>query len=107
VAIFATKFADAGSRKDHYKKHGHEFQFGAATESDYESLAARFLNMPLNWAILECVRRRNGDIIRYSRPFGYFAIMGLDGTIKTFFVPNVSRHGCASDRDYFYAVCSK
>jgi len=101
--MVATGFVDASSRADHFKRHGGDF--GASSEQAYESLARQFLNGPLGATILEGVRRSNGDVIRFDRVTQTFAVMRVDGIIKTFFKPDPGIHGFRSNLRYFQVEC--
>jgi pyocin large subunit-like protein len=106
VAIVATGFA-AGERPDHWKRHGYEFP-ELVDEFEYEQLAMAFLNERLDpTKVHECVRRRDGDTIRYEPGTENFAVIRADGVIRTFFRPRVGWHKLSSNLVYFQRECSQ
>lgn len=86
----ATRFFDYNSLYEHFYNHGADF--GATDEYVYQDMARDFLNKDLtaNPHIRECVRT-HGDVVRFDPTTDEFAIMGYDGTIRTYFVP-IPRH---------------
>jgi pyocin large subunit-like protein len=105
VAVAAIGFVDDGSRADHFKKHAGDF--GAVSEDEYEKMAVAFLNGPVLTFILECIRKGNGDKIRFSLVSNSFGVMRKDGVIKTYFVADMKVHGRRTNLDYFYEECAK
>jgi pyocin large subunit-like protein len=104
----ATAFANPAKRADHWKSHRKEFnELGIVDEIEYEKKAAEFLNAPLTESMLECVRRRDGDIIRFDRSTEIYAAMRADGVIRTFFRPTREWHGLPSNLAYFQRECLK
>ena len=98
-------FDDEASKADHLKRHGSDF--GAKTADEYEKMAREFLNEPLGASVQECVRRGNGDTIRFDTVTEAFAIMRSDSIIKSFYKPEVSWHGYRTNLLYFQAECAK
>jgi pyocin large subunit-like protein len=70
-------------------------------------MAREYLNAEASISTLDCIRRGNGDIIRYDRVSQAFAVMRNDGIIKTFFRPDPWWHGFPSNLKYFQAECDK
>jgi pyocin large subunit-like protein len=103
--VTAIGFEDEGSRDDHYLRHGSDF--GLTSAEDYERAAREFLNGPLSTTIQRCVRRGNGDLIRYDSATQAFAVMRSDGTIKTFYKALITWHKYSSNLAYFQAECKK
>jgi len=73
VLAAATRFDDDASRADHFQRHGRDF--GAKDALEYETLARKFLNGPLRATMQQCVRRGNGDLIRFDAVTQAFAVM--------------------------------
>lgn len=71
---------------EHYGKHGQEF--GNITRGQYLELAQALRDAPKGGNILEAVRT-DGVITRFDRSHGYFGAYNPDGTIRTFFIPNM------------------
>jgi pyocin large subunit-like protein len=69
---------------EHFQKHGSEF--GKITQSEYLKLAQDLRDAPAGGPILEV--RRGAVITRFDRRTGYFGAYNVDGTIRTFFIPN-------------------
>jgi filamentous hemagglutinin len=108
VSGIATTFDDEASKADHFQRHGGDFD--ARTAEEYEKMARDFLNAPLDTSagsVLECVRRSNGDTIRFDTITEAFAIMRSDGIIRTFYKPEVGWHGYRTNLLYFQAECAK
>jgi len=71
---------------EHYRKHGAEF--GARTADDYLNRARALRDRRAGRNVLEAVRK-DGVITRYDRSTGAFLAFDSDGTIRTFFRPNL------------------
>ncbi len=80
--IQAGNFAP-GQLEAHYQKHG--YQFGNITQEQYLEKAQALLNAAPGKDIME-KRRANGDILHYRLSTGEFAVMTVDGRIKTYFI---------------------
>ncbi|HEX8347157.1 MAG TPA: polymorphic toxin-type HINT domain-containing protein, partial [Actinoplanes sp.] len=84
----------------HYKKHGAEF-------SDVQN-SLQYVNKARDWfanpsSSVRARTRGNGDVVRFDPNTDYFGVMTRDGTPKTFFVPDPTKHGYATNLDYFNA----
>jgi len=71
-----------GQLDAHYLKHKHEF--GDILKQEYLSNARILLNSAPGKDILE-KRRTNGDVLHYRVSTGEFAVMAVDGRIRTYF----------------------
>jgi pyocin large subunit-like protein len=69
---------------EHFQKHGSEF--GRITQPEYLRLAQELRDAPVGGPILEA--RRGAVITRFDRKHGFFGAYNVDGTIRTFFIPN-------------------
>lgn len=113
----ATQFADATKRMDHYVKHKDDF--GATSPTEYEALAATFLNRPLaSNPDIEERCRQDGDAVRYDKVTNEFAICKSDGTIVTYYkpmmrsmappgYPRIKTHNRSSNYQYFLDEAAK
>jgi hypothetical protein len=72
--------------REHFEKHGREFQ--AATAADYLAKAQALRDAPVGGDVLEVVRTTDGVVSRFDRGSGGFIAFDRDGTIRTFFRPN-------------------
>jgi pyocin large subunit-like protein len=97
-------FRDPGYLADHFLRHG--IDVGATNETEYELLADSFLGAPLAPGVQEGFRR-NGDILRYNIITEEFGVLSRDGFIKTYYKPNPSIHGEATNLQYFQKECLK
>ena len=106
---------EPNERAIHYAKHRADFP--AITEVQYEQAAERFLLAPLHSDLLECKRQR-GDIVRYDKVTGEFAVLSATGMIRTYFrpipcasvprgAPLVGCHGETDNVAYFNKECAK
>jgi filamentous hemagglutinin len=89
----------------HFIKHGQEFS--VITEAEYEKLADAFLGGPQDADTLECRRRSDGAILRYNPVTNEYGVLRRDGVMKTYFKPDVARHGKPTNLDYFLEECAK
>lgn len=71
-----------GQLEAHYLKHG--YQFGNITQVQYLENARELLNAPIGNDLLGKTRS-SGDILHYRVSTGEFAVMSLNGRIKTYF----------------------
>jgi len=84
----------------HWNKHKGEFpQLNNSLE--YVREAQKFLSDPPSTALVGA--RGNGDIVIYDPASNVFAVGLSDGTPRTMFAPDPSKHGFASNLEYFYA----
>ena len=88
---------------DHFTKHRSDF--GVSTEEEYQTLADTFLGGPRNADTEECIRARNGDILRYNRVTHEFGILTARGYIRTYYKLNPRVHKMASNLAYFLMEC--
>jgi hypothetical protein len=70
----------------HFRKHGAEF--GLITQDEYLALAQRLRDAKVGGNVLEIVRD-DFIITRFNRETGAFIAFEPDGTIQTFFKPNL------------------
>jgi hypothetical protein len=68
----------------HWGKHWDDF--GCRTVARYEHMADRFLSGPRLPRFFECTRS-GGDFIRYDTATNEFAVLALDGMIRTYYKP--------------------
>jgi len=94
------RFATDAQLQGHFGDHGRDF--GAKTPGEYQQQADTFLNGPRASGVLEKVRP-NGDIVRYNPATEEFGVAQGNGTIRTYFKPDPSIHGYATNLDYFNA----
>jgi hypothetical protein len=94
------KFATDAQLQSHFVDHGGDF--GAKTPAEYQQQADTFLNGPRGSSVLEKIRS-NGDIVRYDPATEEFGVAQGNGTIRTYFKPDASVHGYATNLDYFNA----
>jgi filamentous hemagglutinin len=92
------KFADDAKLLDHFNRHGADF--GAKTAAEYAKQADHFLTGPLTPGVLEKTRA-NGDIVRFNPVTDEFGVVSAKGPIRTYYKPDPSVHGKASNLDYF------
>jgi len=71
---------------EHFRKHGREF--GAVSQDEYLRRAQELRDRPAGGDVLESVRA-DGVITRFDRSSGAFLAVNQDGTIRTFFRPNL------------------
>lgn len=71
-----------GQLQAHYQKHG--YQFGNISQEEYLAGARALLGANPDNDVLE-KRRSNGDVLHYRSSTGEFAVMAIDGRIKTYF----------------------
>jgi len=77
------------------------------TEAEYEALADTFLGGPNDPNTLECIRRRDGALLRYNPVTNEYGVLRKNGIIKTYFKPDVARHKKPTNFDYFIEECAK
>lgn len=94
------KVGSARNAQQHWKKHKDEFpEF--ATEEEYVRGANDFVNSPP--AGTRTRVRPNGETVYYNQDTNTFAVVSSSGEVKTMFRPSPSRHGFASNIDYYNA----
>ena len=91
-------------RSDHFKKHGKDFN--ARTEFEYEFKADRFLGAVKKPTMLDCVRQRGGDTLRFNPSTDEFGIISPKREIKTYFKPSPQIHNQGTNLDYFRKRCA-
>jgi len=115
----ATYFANTQERHFHFENHGDEF--GLTDDGDYQAEARDFLNADrtIHTDIQECVRNKNGDVVRFNATTDQFAVMSVDGTIKSYYKPmprrlapssyspHKARHDYATNQLYFEDTCRR
>lgn len=70
---------------DHFYRHGADF--GAATDAEYEMMAATFLTAARHADLMECTRKYSGDLVRYDRVTRAYGVLSISGVIRTYFKP--------------------
>lgn len=83
----------------HFKDHGSDF--GAKNAVDYAKQAKEFLHNPGAGVLSKT--RTNGDVVRFDPATNAFGVMDKAGVPRTFFKPDPSKHGYATNMDYFNA----
>jgi hypothetical protein len=79
-------FLSEGQKNDHFQKHGSEF--AVATVEEYLDSADTFLGGVKPAHVLECRRRKGGDVVRFDPKTETFGILGgISGSILTFYRP--------------------
>jgi filamentous hemagglutinin len=114
----ATAFFDYALLYEHFWDHGSDF--GAKDEYDYQERAREFLNADLavRTTVQECIRARNGDVIRFDRTTDEYGVIGYDGIIKTYYkpvprhsappgTPPGKTHGFLTNELYFRDTCTR
>ena len=94
-------FRTQKKRLRHFTDHGADF--GATDDLHYERLADAFLSSPLAPPVLECIRPRDRNVVRYNTVTGEFGIISNDGYIRTYYIPDPAEHGLPTNLDYFNA----
>jgi hypothetical protein len=96
------RFSSEDLLNGHFENHGSDF--GATTASEYEQQASDFLTNKENRDVLEFKRVRGyraGDTARFNPETDEFGVISPDGTIRTYYRPDPSVHGFATNLDYF------
>lgn len=103
---FTRGFINAIELIDHFHKHKHEF--GTTTKEEYELLADTFCGGPRETGILECVRSRDGDTLRYNPTTDEFGVLTSGQVIRTYFkLTDPRRLRGRTGLDYFRSECQK
>ena len=76
--------------------------FGFRSAAEYGRAASRFLTGTPGRGVLEKTRD-NGDLIRFNPRTDEFGVISRDGTVKTYYKPDPTKHGLATNLDYFNA----
>jgi pyocin large subunit-like protein len=89
----------------HFEAQGADF--GASTPEEYEAMADRFLLGPRSGGTRECVRPRpvSRVICRYRDTTEEYGVKREIGWIVTYFKPDPSVHGYASNLEYYRERC--
>lgn len=91
---------------DHFTRHGKAL--GARDEREYEEMADRFLGGPGSSTTYDCIRSRNGDLVRYDSATDEFGVLSKYGVIRTYYKPNPwNRTKYPTNLDYWRAQCLK
>ncbi|MFJ9026544.1 hypothetical protein ACIRPU_42365 [Streptomyces sp. NPDC102259] len=85
---------------DHWDKHKSEFPH-INSQQGYVDAAQRFMRSQDPW--IQTKTRSNGDMVRFNRVTDEFGIMTNAGEMRTYYKPDPSKHGYASNQDYFDA----
>ena len=109
---------DPNYLSDHARRH--KGDFGATSETDYESLARVFLTANLPGAPVQCracpecscvvygrihVCLINGDTIRFDTLTSEFAILGANGFIRTYYKLTIAMAGSMPLIKHFHFRC--
>lgn len=96
-------------RADHFKRHRTRLQIpdGKLYERIYERIADRFLGLPKSSNAVEFSRPWNDDLFRYDKKRNVMGILDRNTYIKTYFRPDPSKHGLATNMDYFNSERAK
>jgi hypothetical protein len=97
----STNFRSASLLKDHFKKHGAEFD--ARTPAHYRRLADKFLTGSIGPDTVEKKRSSDGDTVRYNSKTNEFGVVSQDGIIRTYFKLDKTKHKHNTNMDYFNA----
>jgi pyocin large subunit-like protein len=89
----------------HFDDHGEEV--GAASEEEYEAMAAAFMSSVRANPVLERIRAADGARIRYNYVTQELGIVSADNYIQTYFKPDPRFHGMSTNRAYFEWECGK
>jgi filamentous hemagglutinin len=92
-------FANQQLLNDHFNDHGMEV--GATTPQEYEQYASGFLTGPLQPSMEEGIRASDGSLLRFDNVTQEFGVLGSDGNIVTYFIPDPAIHGQPTNFDYF------
>jgi RHS repeat-associated protein len=84
----------------HFNDHGSDFT-GVSNALEYVAEAQSFLRSPPPGTLTRM--RSNGDVVRYQPSSNTFGVMDSSGAPRTFFKPDPSQHGYATNLDYFNA----
>ena len=83
----ATKFGDDAKLEDHYSRHAEGVN--ASSKGEYEEMARDFLNRPMRKTDSAAIDSA-GDLVKYDHSTNTFAVKAPDGTIRTFFKPELA-----------------
>lgn len=114
-------FLSEGQKNSHFQKHASEF--GVATVDEYLNSADTFLGGVKPAHVLECRRKKGGDVVRFDPITEDFGILGgISGSILTYYRPipchkvpvaqrriaQLSRrcHPEIDNLEYFRSVCA-
>lgn len=103
--LFTKGFRTEGDLLDHFDNHGSEFD--ARDEADYLEKADIFLGGPKTETMLECIRPSDSATLRFDWRTQKFGVLGNDGYIQTYFIPDPTWHMYSSNRAYFLAECKR
>ena len=99
-------FRDRNELLSHHQRH--QAEFGSIDVNGYLSLADAFLGSPKNVDVLECIRKRDGAILRYNPKTNEFGIIAQNGIIKTYFKPDLwNKKKYPTGLDYFKDKCNQ
>lgn len=95
----AATWGRADSLADHFARHGGDF--GAATEAQYAERASGFFQQGLRDGLPTKLNPKDGSIRIYDPESNTFGAYNADGTARTFYKPDPSQHGYATNWDYW------
>jgi pyocin large subunit-like protein len=93
-------FANTKELAKHFTKH--KAEFGFQTEQEYLSAAQKFAKSPVGGNVLQRLRS-SGERVLYNQATNEFSVIAPDDTIITYFKPDPTVHGYATNLDYFNA----
>ena len=102
---YTNGFETPDDLRRHYMKHRTEC--GATSQEHYQLLADTFLGGPKDTDTYECIRGREGDILRYKMSTDEFGILRPDNIIRTYYILDPARLRGRTGWDYFQAECAK
>ena len=97
----ATTWGRADSLADHFARHGHGGDFGAATEGQYAEKASGFFQQGLRDGLPTKLNPKDGSIRIYDPESNTFGAYNADGTTRTFYKLDPAQHGYATNWDYW------
>ena len=81
-------FRNEKTLREHFQKHGGEFNGLYSTREEYESGASRVINDP---SALNKREKEDNDYVYYLEDTNEFVILSEDGYIRTYFKPNAGK----------------
>ncbi|MEQ8749527.1 MAG: RHS repeat-associated core domain-containing protein, partial [Amphiplicatus sp.] len=97
-ATSGAQFASKAELLRHFTKHG--ARIGAKSAGAYRGQASRFLTGRPGSGVLQRVRT-NRDVVRFNPRTDQFGVIRRDNVIRTYYRPDPSIHGYASNLEYF------
>jgi hypothetical protein len=100
-------FSSPVERALHFQKYG--YQFGAATEAEYEQMADQFMGKPINITMRECIRPNRTDRVRFDVSNDHFGVGIVSTTaVRTYhIVPFFKIHRRGGKQQFFSYECAR